>query len=105
MADYFIGEVLEQQPPEVAAFMLETSILDELTAEACTAVTGRQDAAALLRSMEAANLFVVALDDERTSYRYHHLVRNVLRAELHATDMAQELALQPPGSRMAGGFR
>src|SRR5580693_1256745 len=74
--------------------MLETSILDELTAEACTAVTGRQDAAALLRGMEAANLFVVALDDERTSYRYHHLVRDVLRAELHATDMAKELALQ-----------
>ena len=46
--------------------MLETSILDELTAGACTAVTGRQDAAALLRSIEAANLFVVALDDDRT---------------------------------------
>jgi len=93
IAEYFVGEVLEQQPPEVAAFMLETSILDELTAEGCAAVTGRQDAAALLRSMEAASLFVVALDDDRTSYRYHHLVRDVLRAELHATDMAQELAL------------
>jgi LuxR family transcriptional regulator, maltose regulon positive regulatory protein len=94
MVEYFVGEVLEQQPPEVAAFMLETSILAELTAAACAAVTGRRDAAALLRSMEAANLFVVALDDDRTSYRYHHLVRDVLRAELHATDMAQELALQ-----------
>jgi ATP/maltotriose-dependent transcriptional regulator MalT len=57
-------------------------------------VTGRQDAAALLRSMEAASLFVVALDDDRTSYRYHHLVRDVLRAELHATDRARELELQ-----------
>jgi LuxR family transcriptional regulator, maltose regulon positive regulatory protein len=93
IAEYFVGEVLDQQPPEVAAFMLETSMLEELTAEACAAVTGRQDAAALLRSMEAASLFVVALDDDRTSYRYHHLVRDVLRAELHATDMAQELAL------------
>ena len=93
LAEYFVGEVLEHQPPEVAAFMLETSVLDELTAEACAAVTGRQDATALLRSMEAVNLFVVPLDDDRTSYRYHHLVRDVLRAELHATDMAQELAL------------
>ena len=41
IAEYFIGEVLEQQPPEVAGFMLETSVLDELTAEACAAVTGR----------------------------------------------------------------
>jgi len=94
IAEYFIGEVLEQQPPEVARFMLDTSVLDELTAEACEAVTGRQDAAALLRSVEAANLFIVALDDDRTCYRYHHLVHQVLRAELHATDRPRELALQ-----------
>jgi LuxR family transcriptional regulator, maltose regulon positive regulatory protein len=61
--------------------LLDASVLDELTAEACEAVTGRQDAAALLRSIEAANLFIVALDDDRTSYRYHHLVHQVLRAE------------------------
>ena len=75
IAEYFISEVLEQQPPEVAQFMLDTSVLGELTAGACAAVTGRQDAAALLRSIDAANLFLVALDDERTSFRYHHLVR------------------------------
>jgi LuxR family transcriptional regulator, maltose regulon positive regulatory protein len=94
IAEYFIGEVMEQQPPEVARFMLDASVLDELTAEACAAVTGRPDAAALLRRIEAANLFVVALDDDRTSYRYHHLVHQVLRAELHATDPAREIALQ-----------
>jgi LuxR family maltose regulon positive regulatory protein len=94
IAEYFIDEVLQQQPPELARFMLETSVLDELTADACEAVTGRPGAAALLRSIEAANLFIVALDDDRTSYRYHHLVRQVLRAELHATDRARELALQ-----------
>ena len=94
MAEYFIGEVLEQQPSEVAAFMLETSVLDELTADACVAVTGRQDAAALLRSIEAANLFIVALDDDRTRYRYHHLVHQVLRAQLHAMDRGRELTLQ-----------
>jgi LuxR family maltose regulon positive regulatory protein len=94
IAEYFIGEVLEQQPPEVAGFMLETSVLDELTPDACAAVTGRQDAAALLRRIEAANLFIVALDDDRTSYRYHHLVREVLRVQLRAMDRGRELALQ-----------
>ena len=44
--------------------------------------------------MEVANLFVVALDDDRASYRYHHLVRQVLQAELHATDPVRELELQ-----------
>ncbi|MGO9296272.1 MAG: LuxR C-terminal-related transcriptional regulator, partial [Streptosporangiaceae bacterium] len=95
IAEYFISEVLEQQPPEVVQFMLDTSVLDELTAGACAAVTGRRDAAALLlRSIDAANLFLVALDDERTTFRYHHLVCQVLRAELQARDRAREQAAQ-----------
>jgi LuxR family transcriptional regulator, maltose regulon positive regulatory protein len=64
------------------------------TADACIWVTGRQDAAALLHSIDAANLFLVALDDERTGFRYHHLVRQLLRAELRARDWGRELMLQ-----------
>jgi LuxR family transcriptional regulator, maltose regulon positive regulatory protein len=94
IADYFISEVLGQQPPEVVQFMLDTSVLGELTADACTAVTGRPDAASLLHSIDAANLFLVALDDERTAFRYHQLVRQVLRAEQRARDRARELVLQ-----------
>jgi LuxR family transcriptional regulator, maltose regulon positive regulatory protein len=95
VADYFVSEVLDQQPPEVAQFMLDTSILvGVLTADACAAVTGRQDAATMLRVIDAAHLFLVALDDERTSFRYHHLVRQVLRVELRARDRAREQALQ-----------
>jgi LuxR family transcriptional regulator, maltose regulon positive regulatory protein len=94
IAEYFTSEVLDQQPPEVARFMLDTSILGELTADACAAVTGRQDAAALLRNIDAASLFLVSLDEDRTSFRYHHLVRQLLRAELRARDRTREQALQ-----------
>ena len=94
IAGFFVSEVLQQQPPEVAQFMLDTSLLGELTADACAAVTGRQDAAALLRAIGKANLFLVAVDDEQTSFRYHHLVRQLLRAELHARDQAREQKLQ-----------
>ena len=94
IAEYFIGEVLDRQPADLAQFMLGTSVLDELTAETCTAVTGRADAMAVLRRMDAASLFIAPLDDDRTSYRYHHLVRQVLRAELRARDRTRELALQ-----------
>jgi LuxR family maltose regulon positive regulatory protein len=94
-ADYFISEVLEQQPPELAQFMLDTSVLTGvLTADACAAVTGRQDAAALLRGIDSAHLFLVALDDDRTSFRYHRLVRQVLRAELRDRDRVREQMLQ-----------
>ena len=101
IADYFIAEVLDQQPAEVAWFMLETSVLGELTAEACAAITDRRDAAALLRGIDAAHLFLVPLDAERTSFRYHHLVAQVLHAELRARDPAREQELQ---LRAAGWF-
>ena len=94
IAEYFVSEVLDYQPPEIVQFMLDMSILGELTADACAAVTARQDAAALLRRIDTASLFLVALDDERTSFRYHHLVRRVLRAELRARDRDREQALQ-----------
>ena len=49
IAEYFISEVLDQQPPEVARFMLDTSVLGELTAERVRGrhrETGRGGAAA-----------------------------------------------------------
>jgi LuxR family transcriptional regulator, maltose regulon positive regulatory protein len=94
IAEYFMSEVLDQQPPEVARFMLDISVLDELTAGACAAVTGRPDVAVLLRRADAANLFLVALDDDRTSFRYHPLVRQLLNAELRARDRDREQTLQ-----------
>lgn len=94
IAEYFVDEVLDRQPPEVARFMLDTSVLDELTAPACAAATARQDAAALLRAVDAAGLFLVPLDRQRTRFRYHHLVHQALREELHARDPARERLLQ-----------
>ncbi len=94
ISEYFVAEVLDQQPPEVARFLLDTSVLGELTVGSCAAVSEQQDPAALLRHIDAANLFLVPLDDERTIFRYHHLVRQVLRAELRARDSARERALQ-----------
>ena len=94
IAEYFVSEVLDQQPPEVVEFMLDTSVLDELTADACTAVTRRHDTATLLRRIDASSLFLVALDDDRTSFRCHHLARRLLRAELRARDRAREHVVQ-----------
>jgi len=89
IAEYFISEVLDRQPSEVAQFMLDTSALEKLTAPACAAITGRQDAAVLLHSIDAASLFLVAIDEERTTFRYQPLVRQALRAKLHAVGLAQ----------------
>jgi LuxR family maltose regulon positive regulatory protein len=78
--DYLVEEVLERQPDEVRAFLLDTSVLAQLTGGLCDALTGRSDGQAMLEILERENLFVVALDDERQWYRYHQLFADALRA-------------------------
>ena len=92
IADYFLEEVLSRQPPEVADFMLATSVLDELSVPACTAVYG-QGSAKMLEFLYRAHMFVAIVDDEARTYRYHHLIKKVLQAELHARTPAREKRL------------
>lgn len=80
--DYLISEVVERQPQDVRDFLRQTSVLDRLTAPLCDAVTGRTDSQALLEHLDAANVFLVALDHQRSWYRYHHLFADVLRTTL-----------------------
>ncbi len=80
--DYLLEEVLERQPLDVQQFLLETSILDRLTAPLCDAVRQSSDSQAMLEQLEVANLFVVPLDDERRWYRYHHLFGDLLCSRL-----------------------
>jgi ATP/maltotriose-dependent transcriptional regulator MalT len=46
------------------------------------AVTGRDDAGAMLAEIRRDNLFLTALDDEGRWFRYHQLFRDLLRLEL-----------------------
>ncbi len=82
IADYLLGEVLERQPADLQRFLLETSILDELTAPVCAAVTGRADSGAVLARLARENLFVSAIDDHDERFRYHHLFADLLRSRL-----------------------
>ena len=93
VAGYFLDEVLYRQPPPVVQFMLATSVLDELSAAASTALCG-PGSAALLEGVYRAHLFVTMVDAEAGTYRYHQLIKEVLRAELHARDPDRERQLE-----------
>ena len=80
IVDYLAKEVLQRQPERVRSFLLQTSILDRLSGPLCDAVTGHEDGKGMLEALERGNLFVVALDDKRVWYRYHHLFADVLQA-------------------------
>jgi LuxR family maltose regulon positive regulatory protein len=80
--DYLVEEVLRGQPAETRKFLLDTSVLRELSGSLCDALTGRDDGQETLEALERGNLFVVPLDASRQWYRYHHLFADALRARL-----------------------
>jgi LuxR family maltose regulon positive regulatory protein len=82
IAAYLLDEGLGRQPADLQAFLEQTSILDELTAPLCAAVTGRADAGAVLSQLASENLFVGALDDHDERFRYHHLFAELLQHRL-----------------------
>src|SRR5215217_299971 len=94
--DFLTEEVLERQTEQMRSFLLETSILQRLTGELCDAVTDRDHGREMLETLERENLFVVALDDERRWYRYHHLFADVLRDRLEqeCSEEVKELHLR-----------
>ncbi len=93
IAGYLLDEVLERQPGDLQEFLLETSILDELTAPLCAAVADRADAGAVLARLARENLFVSALDERDERFRYHHLFADLLRSRLErlGPDRLEEL--------------
>jgi LuxR family transcriptional regulator, maltose regulon positive regulatory protein len=90
--DYLAQEVLNHQPEELQHFLLETSILERLSSSLCNALTGHQDSQERLEQLEQANLFLVALDQERRWYRYHHLFADFLQARLQQEIESGDLA-------------
>ena len=82
MADYLRSELLSLLSPAEVAFLTRTAILDRLSGPLCDAVLDSTGSGAMLESLAHSNLLLVALDRTGQWYRYHHLFRDLLRAEL-----------------------
>jgi LuxR family maltose regulon positive regulatory protein len=98
--DYLADEVLQQRPQGTKDFLLQTSILNRLSGPLCDAVTNRDNSQAILEALEAANLFIVPLDNERRWYRYHHLFADLLRQRLQQSP--PPLSSPPTGGKEEG---
>ena len=106
IADYLSAEVLDRQTEQGRTFLLQTSILDRMTAELCDQLMERSDSQVMLRQLEKANLFLVPLDEQRSWYRYHHLFAELLRSQLReaAPDQLSELHRRAAGWYEGRGF-
>ena len=86
VVDYLGAEVLARQPEPLRSFMVRTSVLQRLSGPLCDAVLETEGSAELLAELEQANLFLIALDDHRDWYRYHHLFAQLVYLELTGRD-------------------
>ena len=89
LADYLLEEVLAGQPDELRRFLVQTSVLDRLSAPLCDALLGTGGSRNLLTQIERSNLFLIPLDSHREWFRYHHLFQDLLRLEL-GRDVTEE---------------
>ena len=84
--DYLHSELLARLSRSQVSFLVRTSILDRMSGPLCDAVTGGNRSARMLEELERRNLLVVPLDRRGEWYRYHHLLRQLLQAELRRSD-------------------
>jgi LuxR family transcriptional regulator, maltose regulon positive regulatory protein len=93
MADYLRSEFLSRLPRKQVTFMRRTAVLEHMTGALCDAILKSTGAARTLESLERSSLLVVPLDRTREWYRYHHLLREMLLADLqhHEPERLPEL--------------
>ncbi|MGA2929258.1 MAG: helix-turn-helix transcriptional regulator, partial [Solirubrobacteraceae bacterium] len=82
IVDYLGEEVLADLDPDTRELLLRTSILERVNGPLCDSIAESTGSARKLDTLARSNLFVVPLDDRRDWYRYHHLFRACLNAEL-----------------------
>jgi LuxR family maltose regulon positive regulatory protein len=80
--EYLAEEVFRRQSHRRQVFLMNTSILPQMNADACNALHGITNAQVMLNKLEQENMFLTGLDASRQWYRYHYLFREFLFSKL-----------------------
>jgi LuxR family transcriptional regulator, maltose regulon positive regulatory protein len=88
VAEFLLAEVLARHDTETTGFLLRTSVVEWLTGELADALVHGSDGLARLEMLERANSFVTCIDRDRSVYRFHPLLRDLLLHRLRRDDAA-----------------
>src|SRR5580704_11831973 len=91
VAEYLLAEVLGRQPKQVRRLLVRTSVLERVNGELADLLTASSGGGRILRELEQANAFVLALDSQRSWFHYHTLFADLLQLELLDTIAQDEL--------------
>jgi LuxR family transcriptional regulator, maltose regulon positive regulatory protein len=100
VSEYMESEFLARIPQRQRMFLTRTAVLERMCGPLCETVLDLPGAGAILADVSRSNLLVVPLDRRGEWYRYHHLFRDMLLAELARL----EPGLAPVLRRRAAGW-
>ena len=83
VSEYVESEFLARISQRQRAFLTQTAVLERMCGPLCEAVLELPGSAVSLADLARSNLLLVPLDQRHQWYRYHHLFRDVLLAQLH----------------------
>ena len=86
ISDYVLSEVLEQQPRDIADFLLETACCPRLCASLCDSIRESSDSQEMIERLLGQNLFLIPLDTRNEWFRYHDLFRDALLLRISQTE-------------------
>lgn len=75
--DFLLQDYLAKQPEVIRVFLLHSSRLNYLKAEACDKILGIENSSEILKSLEDKGLFTYYVGEGY--YRYHHLFQEYLK--------------------------
>ncbi|MFL8988603.1 LuxR C-terminal-related transcriptional regulator [Pseudomonas sp. QLc11A] len=85
LAHYLAEDILDRLSASQHGFLLQTCILSQLNTSLCNYIGQRHDSQAQLDSLARTNLFLIPLNNEHSSYRYHGLFASFLLDRLKAS--------------------
>jgi LuxR family transcriptional regulator, maltose regulon positive regulatory protein len=86
VSEYMESEFLDRISARHRAFLTRTAVLERMCGPLCEAVLDMPQSDATLAELSRSNLLLVPLDRRGYWYRYHHLFRDMLLAELERTE-------------------
>jgi LuxR family maltose regulon positive regulatory protein len=93
MVDYLFEEVFSQQSQPLQDFLLFSACVEKFCPALTNSLCDIDDSYHVIKELEAANLFIIALDNHRTWYRYHDLFRQFLLLHVQTLSQKQQRAL------------
>ncbi|MDH6280561.1 serine/threonine-protein kinase [Prescottella agglutinans] len=99
ISEYLAENVLSALDPPMLDFLLATCIPERISGSLACRLADVPNGQALLEEVEDQDLFLRALDDERTWFRYHHLFAEYLRRRLERDHPGRARQLHATASR------